>query len=213
MNALARGSRGILAAALAVQGVQGVEAQRPVAENRIRSSELPEATIVVDPTLRHIGQRTFTLYGVADVELHVFAETDGDRVKRLLWIQFEGYRDDNTHTYDYSSDPAADIDGHPFHTNYRFYPASGLGGRAGSDGDHVVRLLEEAGLVTGPELARLRLVWLLNDPPRDELMLIYVEDLADLGTSIGDLEADPDAWAALRADLLERASASFEIRP
>jgi hypothetical protein len=183
-----------------------------VSGNVIISPNDPAASISVASPFTYVGASSFVLYGVADVELHVFVEADGARVKRLLWVQFEGYRDDNTHTYDYASDPTTEVDGRAFHVNRRFYPASGLGGRSGSDGDVVVGMLRDSGYEAGPELARIRLVTLLNDAARDELMFIYVEDLEDLGMSLSDLEDDDAVWAKLADQLESRALASFEIR-
>lgn len=186
-------------------------AQRTVTGNTIVSSELPSVSIRVEDAMKHVGVTSFDLYGVADAEIHLFVESDGDRVKRLLWVQFEGYHGDNDHTYDYSSDPTIEVDGHPFHVNARFYPTSGFGGRAGSDGDQAARLLRENGYRLGTDLARVRLVWLLNEPPRDELMFIYLEDLADHGLTVADLEADEDRWQELARDLQKRGAAAFEI--
>jgi hypothetical protein len=64
----------------------------------------------------------------------------------------------------------------------------------------------------GSDLARIRLVWLLNEPARDELMFIYLEDLGDLGSSVAALQEDEAAWASLARALRARALSSFEIR-
>ena len=48
----------------------------------------------MDPALEYLGSLEFVLYGVADAEQHLFAEIEGDRVRRLLWVQFEGYLDE-----------------------------------------------------------------------------------------------------------------------
>ncbi len=207
-----RARPGFLVGILGVIATSPATAQRSVSGNIIISPNDPAASISVASPFTYVGASSFVLYGVADVELHIFVEADGARVKRLLWIQFEGYRDDNMHTYDYSSDPTTEVDGRVFHLNRRFYPASGLGGRPGSDGDVVVGMLRDAGYEVGPELARIRLVTLLNDPARDELMFIYVEDLEDLGISLNDLEDDDAVWAKLADQLESRALASFEIR-
>ncbi len=185
--------------------------QRTVVGNTIRSPELPSASIHVDETMTHVGGTSFELYGVADVEIHLFVEAEGGRVKRLLWVQFEGYHDDLDRSYDYSSDPTIEVDGRPIHVNARFYPTSGFGGRPGSDGDHVARLLRENGYRLGTDLARVRLVWLLNEPPRDELMFIYLEDLADHGLSVEDLGANEERWQELAQHLQSRGAAAFQI--
>ena len=202
----------MLASAVVVCSTAPLVGQRVVEDNSIHSPDRPAASIAVDPALAYVGASTFVLYGVADVELHLVGEADGRRVKRLLWVQFEDYREDNDHTYDYSRDPSRDIGGRPFHVNARFYPKSGFGGRAGSDGDRARQLLEAKGYELGSDLARVRLVWLLNEPPRDELMIIYLEDLADHGEDMATLRRDGPRRASLAAQLEERASRSFEIR-
>lgn len=198
-----------------VLGLLGLAAplagQRPVVVGAIISDALPAATIHVDPSLAYVGGTAFDLYGIANAEIHLFVESDGDRVKRLLWVQFEGYRADNDHTYDYSGDPTVDIGGRDFHVNARFYPPSGFGGRPGSDGDRAARLLEENGLRLGSDLARVRLVWLLDEPPRNELMLIYLEDLADHGLSLDDLRADEERWRSFADGLRERGGDAIRI--
>ncbi len=186
-------------------------AQRPVEANTIGSKELPTARIRVDTALVHIGSTTFDLYGVADVELHLFVEAQGARVKRLLWVQFEGYRAGNDHIYDYSDDPIIDDAGHPLYVNGRFYPTAGFAGRRNSDGDHALRLLTSRGYELGSDLARVRLVWLLNEPARDELMFIYLEDLSDLGVDVDALASDEGRWQDLLEELTIRGLDSFDI--
>ena len=72
--------------------------QRAVTGNTIVSFELPSASIRAEEAMTYVGGTSFDLYGVADAEIHLFVESDGDRVERLLWVQFEGYHADNDHT-------------------------------------------------------------------------------------------------------------------
>ena len=44
----------------------------------------------------------------SDVSAHYFVFEDG-RIKRLYWVQFEGYLPSNTHTYDYKSPKTVNI--------------------------------------------------------------------------------------------------------
>ena len=65
----------------------------------------------------------------------------------------------------------------------------------------------------------LRMVQLLDDPKgtghgRDELMLIYSEDLAPTGKTLAELTTDgkPNAsWAPLEKGLIERATKAFSV--
>jgi hypothetical protein len=59
-----------------------------------------------------------------------------------------------------------------------------------------------------------RLVWLLDTPPRNELMIIYLEDLADQGLTAAQLDeggSASDRWGTLAAAFHDRAVASFRV--
>jgi hypothetical protein len=68
----------------------------------------------------------------------------------------------------------------------------------------------------GPELLLERLVWLLDSPPRNELMVIYMEDLADQGLTAADLREGGtawDRWPAVSEAFHRRAVAAFVVGP
>jgi hypothetical protein len=135
-------------------------------------------------------------------------------VKRLLWVQFEGYLSSNRHTYDYSEHPVMEIDGHPFHHNAGFFSIPDVEPRPESDGAKARQLLRANGLEVDPDVMYQRLVWLLDQPPRNELMIIYLEDLEDHGIAVADLEEGGEAagrWDEVAAGLRERALSAFEI--
>ena len=47
-------------------------------------------TVRVPAAAAYVGSERFALYGIADAEIHVFAEADAKRrLTRLYWIQFE----------------------------------------------------------------------------------------------------------------------------
>ncbi len=189
-------------------------AQRSVEGNVVTSEVLPAVRLEMEPAFTYLGGQDFILYGVANAEQHFFAELDGKRVKRLLWIQFEGYLEDNDHTYDYSRYPVIELDGHPFHHNSAFKQISETEARPDSDGARAYAFLAENGYPIGPEVMFQRLVWLLDNPARNELMFIYMEDLADHGLTAGDLGPEGEAtdrWEELAEGLLERAVASVRL--
>lgn len=187
-------------------------AQRRVEGTTIISDTLPAFRIEFDERLTYVGTQTIRLSGATRAEQHFLVESDDGRIRRLYWVQFEGKPAGSGRPYDYSRDPTIDISGRSFHTNYRFYPTSGFAGRPGSDGDQAQRLLEQAGYRLGSNLARVRLVWLLDDPPFNELMIIYLEDLADHGLSVADLRADPERWEELASALQGRALNGMRLR-
>lgn len=60
-----------------------------------------------------------------------------------------------------------------------------------------------------------RLVWLLDSPPRNELMVIYMEDLADQALTAADLAEGGrarDRWPALVEAIERRAVGVFTVR-
>ena len=62
-------------------------------------------------------------------------------------------------------------------------------------------------------MARVRLVWLLGDPPLDELMVIYLEDLGRHGLTVAELETDAARWEALQDGLRTRALEGMQVIP
>ena len=60
--------------------------------NVITSEREPKIRIQLPKSVQYVGADRWVLYGMADCELHAFVEADGQKnVKRLYWIQFEGY--------------------------------------------------------------------------------------------------------------------------
>jgi hypothetical protein len=194
-------------------GSLGVAAQeREVDGNVITSSATPAARLVLDDALVYVGGQNIMLNSTTQAEQHIYVEADGKRIRRLYWIQFEG-RLNGGRPYDYSADPVVDLAGKSFHTNFRFYPPSGFAGPAGSDGDQARQLIESKGYELGPDLARVRLVWLLGEPPLDELMIIYVEDLEPHGLTVSALDADDARWQSFKEGLRDRAARGLQVLP
>jgi hypothetical protein len=189
-------------------------AQRMADGNRIVSSELPNGILEVAPGMLYAGTQRFELYGVADAEQHFFVELDGTRVKRLLWIQYEGYHASNTNTYNYR-DETVTHSGQTWHRRVNAARIPETEARPESDGARARALLKARGWTVGPEVMLERLVWLLDSPPRHELMIIYLEDLADQGLTAAELNeggAARERWPALLEAFHRRAVASFTVR-
>lgn len=193
----------------------GLEAQRKVEDNRIVSTALPAATLEVTRAMDYAGAQRFELYGVATAEQHFFVELDGSRIKRLLWVQYEGYHPSNTNTYTYRDSTIAHS-GQSWHRRIGAIKAPETDSRPGSDGARMREFLRSKGWTMGPELIMERLVWILDSPARNELMLIYMEDLGDQGLTAADVNEGGkarDRWPAVAAAFHARALASFSILP
>lgn len=165
----------------------------------LHSEKLPAIEIRIDPQFKYAGGTSFVLYDAARVEQHHFVVADAERrVRRHLWFQFEGYLENNQHTYEYSGLESLDRNGFTFlHNTSSLNVEKDYAARPASDSAHVVDFLNEKGYRLTGDIAFHRLVWL--DPDlRNELMITYSEAL------------DPaEEWPARSRALQERALSSF----
>jgi hypothetical protein len=189
--------------------------QRTGQDTILRSEKLPVITIQIDPQFRYVGSTSFILYDIARVEQHHFVVADEERrVVRQLWFQFEGYLEDNNHTYNYSGMDTLSLNGFTFlHNTDPFNIDEAYEARPTSDFAHVVDFLREKGYRLAGDIMSHRMVWLDADL-RNELMIIYSEVLDTTGYRLADVvEGGPAAaeWAALSQALQERSLSSFKI--
>lgn len=177
--------------------------------------------IGVPRVARYLGAERFALYNVADAEIHVFVEADAaKRVRKLYWIQFEGYLPTVPHgRYPYGeSDRRETLWGRTVWVSANSGDTS-TAPRAGGDREAVVRLIKRAGYSLPPEMMSVRLVRLLDDPKdtgygRKELMIIYSEDLAPTGMRLSELVSDGKptaAFAPLGEALVRRAEKEIAV--
>jgi hypothetical protein len=190
---------------------------RGVENNLLVSDDLPAIKLKVDDSLRYVGRLQFELYGLADADIFVFAEADEDRtLKRWLVVQFEGFLDSNSHTYNYAMIDRVTLGSHEYMTDAFTANMRQLREEmpADSDGARVVWLLEEHGYVRPQEAIWVRLVRTLGDDRRKELLFIYTEDLARLGLTAEQVSPDglvPLAHTALLQGVRDRARNAFTI--
>ena len=181
--------------------------ERTVQGTTITSGRDPAIRIRLPAGAQYLGAHRWNLYDVADAEVHVFVEADAQkRVQRLYWVQFEGYLPDNTHTYDYPFKEQLTHAGLTFDVNASFGPTN-RPSKPGSDREHVMALLTKAGYQIGAESMNLRLVHLLDESKRRELMFIYAEDLAASGFTTEELKKPENEakWKEIKAGLIARA--------
>src|ERR687894_628686 len=92
-----------------------MSSSRVVEANRIVSQALPPVQISVDPGFTYAGGPRFELYGIAHAEQHLFVVADEQHtVRRLVWVQFEGFLPDNERTYRYPVTQTVTIGGVEF---------------------------------------------------------------------------------------------------
>jgi hypothetical protein len=73
--------------------VDAVESpERKVEGNVLISDREPKVRIQLPNNVQYVGAERWELLGIADCELHAFVEADQQQnVRKLFWIQFEGY--------------------------------------------------------------------------------------------------------------------------
>jgi hypothetical protein len=189
--------------------------ERKVEENVIISRREPNARIELPKSAQYIGADRWVLYDIADCELHAFVEADSqNKVQRLYWVQFEGYipaKPDLRHQYD--SPRHATIGGLDFYVDTWVRPNNAQT-QKGSDREHIEALVRAKGYSMPAGMMYVRLVHLLDEQKRKELMIIYGEDLAPTGFSAADLSEGGKAFAqraAIDRDLIDRATTKISI--
>ena len=191
--------------------------ERTVAGHVITSARDPRVRIELPETVRYVGADRWILYGIADCELHAFVDADAEkRIQRLYWVQFEGYvasRPELHHTYD-----------SPRHTalgGLDFYVDTWVSGRGdtvtkGSDLEHILALVRSRGYTMPADMMSVRLVHLIDQQKRKELMIIYSEDLATTGLAAGQLREAGSArarWSGIERDLIARGLDRVKLAP
>ena len=194
----------------------GQRALRPVEGRVLTSAEKPAVRLEFAEGFRYAGGQEFILYDVAHAEQHFFVDADAaGKVKRLYWVQFEGYLPDNTHAYDYDSPTKVEIGGLEFFADAFPVSTAGPEQRPDSDGARARAFLTSKGYkMAGDELMMQRLVHLLDEKKRDELMIIYAESLDGTGLDAASLKPGGRAaarWPDLSKGLLERATKGVRI--
>jgi hypothetical protein len=175
----------------------------------------PKVRIALPKSAQYVGADRWVLYDMADCELHAFVDADARKnVQRLYWVQFEAYlpsRPELKHTYD--SPRHAELGGLDFYVD-TWVRATDEPTRAGSDLEHILALIRAKGYRVPAGMMYVRLVHLLDETKRKELMIIYAEDLAPTGFTAAELQKGGkayDQWPALEKPLVERAEQKVVI--
>lgn len=183
----------------------------------IITTSFPKGKLTFDSKLKYVGGQRFLLYNVANAEQHFFVEADEQkRVKRLYWVQSEGYLPNNTHTYDYSDQPLKfQHSGLEWLSDARSGMVPRTEENPNSDGARFRAFMRAKGYVLPQEHVRLRMVH-LDAAKRNELMVIYMEDLAPRGLAAMDLREGGKAhaeWPKVVEELVRNAKTGMTFAP
>ena len=189
---------------------------RMVSGQILTSKDTPAVRLEFDKAFKYAGSQTFVLYNVAVAEQHFFVDADKDgRMKRFFWIQFEGYLPANTHSYNYNSPRIVNAGGFDFFADVYARSLKGDMGRPDSDGNRARAFLSSRGFqMIGTEILSQRLVHLVDATKRNELMIIYIEDLSDTCVTAADLNEGGAArarWPEISQGLLDRALKNMKV--
>jgi hypothetical protein len=194
------------------------EQLRAVKGQVLTSPAMPAASIEFDKDFKYVGGHSFILYDVARAEQHFFVDADKDgRVKRFYWVQFEGYLPSNTHAYDYKQKVprTVNVGGLEFIADASPRNMKANPSRPDSDGARARAFLESKGYrMAGDDILMQRLVHLVDEAKRNELMVIYIEDLGAMNLTAADFAGGGSAaarWPEISKGLLERAVGGMKI--
>ena len=187
-----------------------------VAGQILTSNGMPSVRMKFDQAFKYVGTQSFVLYDVANAEQHFFVDADkAGRIKRMYWVQFEGYLSNNSNTYKYQVTKTVNIAGLDFIADAYTRNIKTNPGRPDSDGSRARAFLNSKGYrVASDEVLSQRLVHLVDERKRSELMIIYLEDLSALGLTAADLAEGGKAfaqWNQISTRVLERALTTMEM--
>jgi len=189
--------------------------ERKAEGNVITSERDPKVRIELPKSVQYVGADRWILYGIADCELHALVDADQQKnVQRLYWIQFEGYlptRPELAHQYD--SPRHTQIGGLDFYVD-TWVESNDAQEKPGSDSEHIEALIRGKGYKLPAGMMCVRLVHLLDEKKRQELMIIYGENVASSGFTAADLRKGGktyDRWPAIEEGLIERAGKKISL--
>ena len=189
---------------------------RPVRGQILISTQLPSVSLEFAKPFKYVGGHSFVLYEVANAEQHFFVDADKDgRIKRMYWVQFEGYLPSNSHVYDYQASKVVNIGGLEFIADASARNLKANPGRPDSDGNRARAFLTSKGYRLGSDdVLTQRLVHLADQEKRNELMIIYLEDLSARKLTAADFAPGgkaADEWKGISKGLLERATKNLKL--
>ena len=189
---------------------------RTVKNQTLISRELPAATLKFGKDFKYVGGHQFILYNVAHAEQHFFVNAGKDGlIKRMYWVQFEGYLPDNRNSYTYKGTKSVDIGGFDFIADTYARNIRASPGRPDSDGAMGRNFLAQNGYrLASDEIISQRFLHYIGEDKRNEIMIIYLEDMSVLGLTSKDVAAGGKAageFGKISEDLLARAIKDLKI--
>ena len=192
-------------------------AVRRVNGQLLTSTEMPAIRLKFSEEFKYVGHQSLVLYGIAHAEQHFFVDADEQgRIKRLYWIQFEGYLPTNSHSYQYKITNQVRLGGFTFISDaFVGSSVNAEKNRPESDLGRAEAFLEDKGYkINRNDFILQRLVHLIGEARRNELMIIYAEDLESQRMAVPKIPEGgnaTDQWITLTQGLLKRAAENMMV--
>jgi len=193
----------------------GAPTRRTFSRGIFTSPALPAIRLQVAPAFRYLGCVAIRIGDLAAGERHVFAEVEGQRVRRLIILQFEGFLPGTQEIYRYPVRNPVTLGNLEFgHTTFAFSVARSIAQGPGTEADSTRAFLQRQGLEWPDAQLATRFARIVGTERRNELLIFYHENVADSGHSLDEIVSDGDLrpeFAALPAQVTQRALEAFKI--
>jgi len=168
--------------------------RRYVSEGIFVSEFTPPIRIRIKEDFKYLGNSSFILKGIANVDRHHWVLVDDSEVKAVVMVQFEGLRDGIVGKYQFGIPQGAGIAGSNFrfspqrlylgkdsyvHNTWAYDNGEGMKSNPGAESTFTARLLKERGYTMQDHLIMSRFVREVGPKQRDELIVFYIEPLSN----------------------------------
>ena len=189
------------------------ETRRTVRGSELHSRSLPSVTLRVERSFRYLGRFSFALGSDFEGERYVFADAEGNLLRRLLIVQFERVRPSSPEVYRYSFEKAERIGSMPFIQNcFAFAGAHEIAARPKDEGEMTGNFLISRGFRNPDLWLAARFVTLGATDRKSEMIVFYMEGSDQLHLS--DLYAGDEptaAWQRMKPEVVARGRAAFSV--
>ena len=143
---------------------------------------------------------------------HVYGvELDENRVRRVVWVLFEGYHPSNALTYTYR-DSTIKHSGQTWHHRVLPFRMPASETQPETIGARFRAFVRSRGWSLGPDILLGQFTWLVDSPPRNELIVTYIEDRAEDAAADSSTRGTSSAeWPAVLKRFHQRGIASFSV--
>ncbi|MCJ7874864.1 hypothetical protein [Phaeobacter sp. J2-8] len=164
------------------------------------------------------GRKDFILYGTVEAEQYLFVSAHSDGATRsIINVQFEAILPEVAGAYDYSAAPrATHIGPLEFHVDANPVRRHWLvpNGLPGTNSERYYSFADDHGFPIPKDYIWSRFAYVPKDAPRQEMLILQVEDLAPKGLTAAALRqggAHAEDWAGLRDAHLQQLEQGITI--